>query len=279
MAADMTGPELAFLMLRAITTAACLLAAFEVARYARRRGPGQGRWLAALGSIFLMLMLGVLATAEAEFQVYTQAGEPIALRNWFWLGTDLLLPLALLGLLRVLRQRDALEGRLIIAARHDPLTGLPNRAGFAQAAQVALATAARRGHPLAVAMLDLDRFKQINDEAGHAAGDAVLRQVAHALRAALRPGDVLARMGGEEFALMFQDISPEDALPLLERLRDTVRHTVPHPVSPLRKVTLSGGVAAVQGPDMAAVEAALSAADTALYTAKAAGRDRAGIAA
>lgn len=276
---DMSSAELAFLLLRGITTATCLFAAFEVARYTRRRGPGQGRWLAGLACTFLMLMLGVLAAAEAEFQVYTQAGEAIGLRNWFWLGTDLLLPLALLGLLRVLRQRDALEGRLIAAARHDPLTGLPNRAGFAQAAQVALAMAARRKHPLAVAMLDLDRFKQINDQAGHAAGDAVLRGVAQALRAALRPGDVLARMGGEEFALIFQDAAPEDALPLLERLRDAVRRTVPHPISPLRKVTLSGGVAAVQGPDMAAVEAALSAADTALYAAKEAGRDRSGIAA
>jgi diguanylate cyclase (GGDEF)-like protein len=275
----MTGPELSFLVLRAITTTTCMLAAFEVARYGRHRGLGHGRWLPTLAAMSLMLMLGVLAAAEAEFQVYTQVGEPITLRNWFWLGTDLLLPIAMLGLLRVLRQRDALEGRLIAAARHDPLTELPNRAGFAQAAQVALAIAARHRQPLAVAMLDIDRFKRINDEAGHAAGDAVLRATAHAMRTTLRPGDVIARMGGEEFALIYLDASPEEALPLLERLRDAVRHAVPHPVSPALQVTLSGGVAAVLGPDKAAMEAALGAADTALYAAKTAGRDRCAIAA
>lgn len=275
----MTGTEWGFLVLRLLTTAACFLAVLSVWRYGCRRGPAPQPWLYLLAAMTFLLTMGVLTAVEAYVQVVTQAGEPIPLRFWFWLATDLAVPVAVLMLLRALQARDALEARLVAAARQDPLTGLPNRAGFAEAAALALAHAAANGRPVAAAMLDLDRFKRINDGWGHAAGDAVLRGAAHALRGALRPGDVLARMGGEEFALVLPGLSAEAALPLLDRLREAVRAGVPHPGGAAQVVTLSGGVAAVPHPHMAALEEALAAADAALYTAKQAGRNRALIAA
>lgn len=265
-----------FLLLRVVTSACCLLAAFAVWRYGqerhatRRRPPGLG-WLYRLGAIIFLLVLAGLTMAEGHRQVMTRAGEPTPLLDWFWLVTDLVVPLALLVLLRALRQRDALEGRLADAARHDPLTGLPNRAGFAEAAALALAG----GAPAAAAMLDLDHFKSINDGWGHAAGDDVLRGAAAALRAGLRRGDVVARVGGEEFALLLPGLTAAEALPLLDALRGAVTRAVPHPAGGGARLTLSAGVATLPGQDAAALEAALVAADRALYAAKAAGRDRA----
>jgi diguanylate cyclase (GGDEF)-like protein len=122
-------------------------------------------------------------------------------------------------------------------------------------------------------MLDIDHFKAINDGWGHGAGDAVLRDVATAMRGALRPGDVLARVGGEEFALLLLGVDAEGARPLLERLRAAAA-MVPHPGAPERRVTLSGGLAPVEGLGLAALESGLRAADAALYAAKAAGRNR-----
>jgi diguanylate cyclase (GGDEF)-like protein len=123
-------------------------------------------------------------------------------------------------------------------------------------------------------MMDIDRFKRINDGWGHDAGDVVLRGAATALRGALRPGDVLARVGGEEFALVLPGVTPEEALPLVERLRAAVTSAVPRPGAPASRLTLSAGITAVAGTGLAAIEEGLRAADAALYAAKQAGRDR-----
>ena len=124
-------------------------------------------------------------------------------------------------------------------------------------------------------MLDLDRFKSINDDHGHPAGDAVLRGVAVAIAQAVRGADVSGRLGGEEFALLLPGDATADAAHVAERLRGMVANGVAHPAGPDRRVTLSVGVAALgPGADVAALEAALAAADRALYEAKAAGRDR-----
>lgn len=270
----MTAWDWGFLLLRVTTSVVCLVAAVAVWRYGRRRGPAQGRWFYMGGTVGLLLVLAGLTMAEGYQEVTHRAGQPTPMLDWFWLGTDLVVPIALLLLLRVLRQRDVLEARPYAAARHDPLTGLPNRAGFSQDASHALLLAAREGRPVAAAMLDLDRFKRINDGWGHAAGDAVLCGAAAALRGALRPGDVLARIGGEEFALVLPGLTAETALPLLDRLRTAISNAVPHPAGGVERVTVSGGVATLAGARMDALEDALQAADGALYAAKEAGRNR-----
>ncbi len=268
-----TTGDLAFLLLRAATALLSALAARGALRRARLPGqPPRRRWRARIGALVL-LCLGLFALEDGVSEVFDQPEEPLQWRSWVWVVLDLAIPAQVLAVLGTLRQRDVLEAALVAAARRDPLTGLPNRQGFAEGASAALAAAARDGRSVVGAMLDIDHFKAINDGWGHAAGDAVLRGVSAAMLAVLRPGDVLGRVGGEEFALVLPGMDAEGARPLIERLRAAAT-TVPHPGAPEQRVTLSGGIAPVAGLGPQALEDGLRAADSALYAAKAAGRDR-----
>ena len=269
----MNAADLVFLLLRGATAILCVAAARGA--LARARLPGQPRvrrWRSRLAAAVL-LALGLFALEDGMGEALGRPGEPLRWRSWVWVLLDISIPAQVLAVLATLRQRDALEAALVAAARHDPLTGLPNRAGFLEAAAPVLAAAARDGRPVTGAMLDIDFFKAINDGWGHAAGDAVLRDVAAAMRAVLRPGDVLARVGGEEFALVLPGVDARGAGPLLERLRAAAA-SVPHPGAPGQSLTLSAGVAMVEGTGLAALETGLHNADGALYAAKAAGRNR-----
>nr|WP_276611897.1 GGDEF domain-containing protein [Kineococcus vitellinus] len=143
-------------------------------------------------------------------------------------------------------------------ARTDALTGLANRRSW----DAELGRALERGEPLAVALLDLDHFKRLNDSEGHPAGDRVLRAVADAWRAVLPPGASLARYGGEEFALLLPGASAASAPELAERLRAAcpAPQTVSVGLVHRRPGEGAGGL--------------LARADAQLYRAKAAGRDR-----
>jgi diguanylate cyclase (GGDEF)-like protein len=137
-----------------------------------------------------------------------------------------------------------------------------------------MAAARRNGGHCSVLMLDLDRFKAINDNFGHPAGDAVLRGVAVAIGQAVRGGDVAGRLGGEEFALLLPD-GVGDAAQVADRLRAVVASGVAHPAGGDSLVTFSAGVAALDpAGGETALEAAIAAADRALYAAKTGGRDR-----
>jgi diguanylate cyclase (GGDEF)-like protein len=113
----------------------------------------------------------------------------------------------------------SLSERLRTQADGDHLTGLLNRHGFAKAAGRELALADRTGNPLTLVLVDLDGFKEVNDEHGHAAGDRLLRELAQAWEGVLRPGDLLARYGGDEFVVLFPATAEDDARAALERLR------------------------------------------------------------
>jgi diguanylate cyclase (GGDEF)-like protein len=155
-------------------------------------------------------------------------------------------------------------------AAYDHLTGLPNRRS-AQDSLTAMFARGRRMHTaLALIAFDLDFFKRINDEHGHAAGDAVLRAVGLAVRTAIRPSDIVARIGGEEFLVLLPDATDDDARIVAERLRTAMR-TLDF-VGPDVVVTASFGVAHMQDSDLDA-EQLLQRADRALYGAKATGRD------
>ena len=154
----------------------------------------------------------------------------------------------------------------------DPLTRLPNRRHLEERLQSEFAFARRHKTPLFVLMLDLDRFKRINDSYGHGAGDAVLRAVAHTLEVALRVEDVVGRYGGEEFAVVVRGVDLSGIKVLSERLRRLIEDTaVAYGGSSLR-ITSSIGVAELKpsydGPDQL-----LAAADKALYAAKDGGRN------
>jgi diguanylate cyclase (GGDEF)-like protein/PAS domain S-box-containing protein len=157
-------------------------------------------------------------------------------------------------------------------AHHDPLTGLPNRLLFEDRLQLAVAAAARHGRFLAVLFVDLDGFKLINDTLGHEAGDAVLEEVASRLRVALREGDTLARLHGDEFAILLPELAhPLDA----GRLARTLLAQVVRPiefVGRVVKVSASIGVSVFprDGGDGLAL---LRAADVAMYKAKLGGKN------
>ncbi len=172
------------------------------------------------------------------------------------------------------RERDGLIDQLRAQSLTDALTGLPNRRAFFEDAAQRMALAQRQGFEIAVAMLDVDAFKAFNDRAGHTAGDAALRTVAAAMRAALRTEDLAARYGGEEFVMLFAPCPPAQALPLAERVRAAIAATpVPLPDGGTAALTASLGVA-VSGSSGTDLEQLLSAADEALYRAKRAGRNR-----
>ncbi len=153
-------------------------------------------------------------------------------------------------------------------AATDPLTGLANKRSFDERLASEWDRAMRHDRPLALAMLDLDRFKAVNDAHGHGAGDAVLLEVARRLAAEVRPADMLARVGGEEFAWILPEADAADAWAAAERARDAVsRARVPS----IGRLTISAGVADTD--DALSAAGLYAAADKALYAAKAAGRD------
>jgi len=177
---------------------------------------------------------------------------------------------ALQGTQNELSMRTAEFERLSLT---DQLTGVPNRRHFMERATIEIAEAQRNASALAVAMLDIDHFKDVNDRYGHAAGDVALAQIALIAKEGLRSGDFLARVGGEEFALLLPGAGPTEALAIAERMRAAIeRMTIRFDGFELR-VTASFGVANFKSGDQT-IDDAFSRADSALYRSKQTGRNR-----
>ena len=179
---------------------------------------------------------------------------------------------------RFLAVQDELERRnrlLSDLALSDELTGVSNRRRFRQSLDVHHSQALRQSVPLSLAMLDVDFFKGYNDTFGHPAGDELLKVVARTLVENVRKGDEVARIGGEEFAVILPDTDARVALDLAERLRATLARID----WPLRPVTACLGVSTLPGTSAAsAIEPStlIDQADRALYFCKRTGRDRVG---
>jgi diguanylate cyclase len=156
-------------------------------------------------------------------------------------------------------------------AHTDPLTGLPNRRAFDEELSRRYAEFCRKGSPLSVVLVDIDRFKAFNDEFGHLAGDEVLKAVAGRLRESHRDIDTVARFGGEEFAVILPDTTSEEALLPAERGRLSVASEGNTCDGQEVSVTVSCGVAALQRGE--SIELLLRRADQALYASKDAGRN------
>lgn len=151
----------------------------------------------------------------------------------------------------------------------DRLTGIPNRKKFEETIGKEISRAKRYGHPLSLAILDLDLFKQINDTHGHDTGDQVLRQIADLIRNHLRSVDFFARWGGEEFTIIFPDLNLESAVHASEKLRYLIEQLE---IDRNLSVTSSFGLSQFDGQD--SFEELLQRADKALYRAKKLGRNR-----
>lgn len=174
--------------------------------------------------------------------------------------------------LRYAEERKRAEQRLADFAFHDQLTGLANRSLFRQRVAKALANCRRKGDAFGVLLLDMDRFKSINDALGHDAGDAFLQQVAERLREATRETDTVARLGGDEFAVLATGIATAgDVGPIVERILIAIRR--PIELSGTRLTPTASIGAAVYPTSGEDSDALLAAADAAMYVAKREGRN------
>lgn len=169
-------------------------------------------------------------------------------------------------------QNEQNRQKLEALAHRDDLTGLNNRRRFMQLAEAEVRRCQRHHRPLAVALADIDNFKRINDTYGHAAGDEVLRQFAVTMQQGLRESDLLGRYGGEEFAFVFPETTPEEACILADRLLDQLR-AFPKPLGDGQSTTVTMSIGVACGRERS-LEAAFKHADDALYQAKTQGRNR-----
>jgi diguanylate cyclase (GGDEF)-like protein len=226
--------------------------------------PRPRRWLVtALASMLLFLLLAVLVLPRRLFL------DGVLL---YALSVPLAGGVALATL--TLRRRAFAAGlALLNATRHDSLTGALSRGYVTELAQHDVALARRHGRPLAVAMLDIDHFKQVNDTYGHPAGDRVLCAMVAACRHCLRSSDYLGRIGGEEFVCVMPEAAAGDAMACAERMRREIAAARTPTDSGTLRVTVSIGVAVLDRTH-GTLDALLGAADAALYQAKDAGRDR-----
>jgi diguanylate cyclase (GGDEF)-like protein len=172
------------------------------------------------------------------------------------------------------RSFQSMHIRLAEQIGSDPLTGCLNRRSLEAKLRADLRQARRRGSTLAVAALDLDHFKAINDAKGHPVGDVVLSQVAGIMRQTARDTDSVARVGGDEFVIVLPDTGWQGALTFAERLRRRVDDFSFGPPGTSLSLTVSIGVALGRGSDPITADMLLNEADTALYKAKTAGRNR-----
>lgn len=216
--------------------------------------------------LFPTLMFLTLGAAVLPQQIYTSSVLVYALALGLAGGIAIVQ-----GRLRRAAFMD--ERALAYCAHHDSLTGVLARGHLTALANHDLALARRYGRPLAIAMLDIDYFKRVNDTYGHPAGDALLCAVSRVCSAQLRASDYLGRVGGEEFVSVMPETGVAEALACAERMRRAVAGIRLETPTGTVACTISIGVAAL-GPDKADFGALLGAADAALYQAKSNGRDR-----
>jgi diguanylate cyclase (GGDEF)-like protein len=181
-------------------------------------------------------------------------------------------PFGFRGIVRDIDDRKKAEATILHMAYHDALTGLPNRLLFNDRMNVSMSAAQRNNKRFAVMMLDLDKFKHINDSMGHSIGDQLLQSVGNRLRGRLRKSDTVARMGGDEFMLLLPEINQrEDAEIIAKKIVDSFQRPFILGNNDL-KVTTSIGIA-VYPDDGADFDTLKKSADIAMYKAKEKGRN------
>ena len=192
-------------------------------------------------------------------------------------GMDELGTTVLVRVLRFALERHRLEAELRRMAHADPLTGLRNRRYLSKHLATAMASSRRHGHPLSIAVCDLDNFKVVNDTYGHTVGDEVLKAVATVLRDGVRSEDAVARFGGDEFCLVFPHVGAAEAARAVERIRCAVENLALRVGDVAVPVSATFGIAQLSA-DMSSSQALFDAADRALIIAKQGGRNRSAMA-
>jgi diguanylate cyclase (GGDEF)-like protein len=229
-------------------------------------------WIALYAGYFftraqMVAQLLVLAACYAATLLSIHPG-PVGYTRWFIVVGMVSVAGCLVHVL--MRRNDRLVTQLFRAARTDMLTGLLNRQGFDERFELELARSRRTGQPIALVLADVDNFKELNDSAGHPAGDAALSAVGACARDVTRPFDTTARIGGDEFAAILPDTDVHGAFALAERLRAAVANASHGRSQPL---TMSVGIVVFPEHGRSREDLVL-AADRALYRAKSLGRNR-----
>lgn len=253
--------NLVFLILDLYTAYACLKAKATKGNYTFR----------IIGMLFVVLALAICWRVAGGVFGLTFSFSP-TLPRLFWVAASLI-SFPMITVLLTLHTSQRLQERLHAQASRDSLTDAFNRRAFIEFADKEWSRCLRHGYPLSILTVDIDRFKNFNDQHGHQTGDAALVQVSKAAQGALRSNDIWCRYGGEEFVALLPSATINQAMAVAERLRLSVeRTTIESPNGPLN-VSVSIGVAE-RSPKHSSLSEVLAISDAALYRAKATGRNR-----
>jgi len=256
----------------------CMLIVFSMTLSVLRDRPVKswqaGEWIVAL-SLLVSIFAGLLRGTESllhqfditETSIFTYQGT----QAMYLLINLLAIVFIALGL--IVLSQDRLRADLENIAAQDALTGVQSRRLILQMLDKLLASVSRQGMPLAILMVDIDHFKQVNDQYGHLAGDEVLVSVVRALERNIRKDAFIGRYGGEEFLILLPDTDVQQLEMIAERLRQLVERTRYDYRGQIIQVTISIGAMVVTKDNVSECEDPLLLADKALYTAKKQGRD------
>lgn len=236
------------------------------------------RWVLRLGATKSVTLITVVSLAMSllvttlAFQISGLPIDPAVLLVAV-IVPMIVAPLASSTMVSLLFELDQAHRTVQEQSITDALTGVHNRRHFFEAAQVEFARCQRRGNPVSLLMIDGDNFKRINDVYGHLCGDQVLRQIARACRDSVRAHDLVARLGGEEFAVLLAEAGAADAHLVAERIRRRIAESELSYAGKTVSFTVSIGVA-VWRPTVSHLEQVMDRADQALYRAKRMGKNR-----
>ena len=216
---------------------------------------------------------GTMCLIDSKPRKFTQVDLDILVSFALLVGQDICLRSAGRYAIRDLIESEEDKCTLFDLAMTDPLTQTLNRRAFFRFSEREVSRASRYGTQLAVLMLDIDHFKQVNDVHGHAVGDVVLKAMVKTISDSIRDEDLIGRLGGEEFAIVLPQTSPERAEIVANRLRQEIKALTFEGEGGTFNVTISIGISEPTDSDMDIV-ASLERSDKALYTAKRNGRDR-----
>jgi diguanylate cyclase (GGDEF)-like protein len=261
--------EIRALLSNTIVTAFLWLTAFEFWRGRNERL--LSRWPA----IFILFSHGAIFLLRSPINVLLgPSSDPALASAWMSvISTEEVLATISIAFIMLAMAKERTELQHKTAAMVDSLTGLANRRAFLDSAAQLTQAQTARDVPVAVFMIDLDRFKSVNDRFGHSIGDEVLRIFAESAQVNVRPTDIVARLGGEEFAVLLADACRDNAFKVAERIRSTFAALAATVAGHAVNATASIGVAIIQDP-VQDIQALLAQADQALYRAKARGRNR-----